>query len=56
MVEFLGNLLQQLIEIAQLIIGYVTQGLPGGAPECPEMPEGTFAAGNASCGAEDWSD
>lgn len=54
MFEFLGNLLQQLIEIAQLVIGYISQGLPGGTPECPEMPEGTFAGGDTACGTEDW--
>ncbi|WP_186314533.1 MULTISPECIES: hypothetical protein [Corynebacterium] len=54
MFEFLGNLFQQLIEIAQLVINYITQGLPGGTPECPEMPEGAFAGDDATCGTEEW--
>ncbi|WP_255372559.1 hypothetical protein [Corynebacterium sp. CNJ-954] len=38
MFEFLGNLLQQLIEIAQLVIGYITQGIPGGGGGTEEWP------------------
>lgn len=52
MIEFITNLMGQLIDIAQLIIGYITQQLPGGAPDCSDWvnpddwyPGGTWPDG-----------
>ncbi|WP_420098326.1 hypothetical protein [Corynebacterium sp.] len=39
MFEFLGNLFQQVIEIIQLVIGYITDEIPsGGGGETEEWP------------------
>lgn len=54
MFEFLGNLFNQLIEIAQLVISYITQGLPGAPPTCPEMPSEAIADTGVTCGEETW--
>lgn len=36
MFDFLGNLLQQLIDIMQQIIGSATRGNPGNTPDCSD--------------------
>lgn len=47
MFDFLTGLISQLIELVRLIISFITDGLPGGTPDCSEVPDVT-------CGTEEW--
>ncbi|MGV0870003.1 hypothetical protein [Corynebacterium kalidii] len=52
MIEFITNLMGQLIEITHLVIGYIAQQLPGATPDCSDWvnpgdwyPGGTWPDG-----------